>query len=211
MNSNNAASSHSRILKMVLLAFFAALIIVLQLFSGYFKIGPVSISLVLIPIVIGGIISGIGGGAFLGGVFGVICVIMGLSGMDGGTLMLLEINPFLTVLIAIGKGILAGAAGAAVFKLFMKLFGGKVYPSALLASAVVPVVNTGLFFVSAYLVFKDTLIAWAGGSATTFFGIFAALFLINFVVEFALNVVVCPVVATLLSSNRSLRPFIHKA
>ena len=54
------------------LAILSALIIVIQLISGFLKIGPVNFSFVLIPIVVGAMSIGPLGGAFLGVVFGLI-------------------------------------------------------------------------------------------------------------------------------------------
>ena len=52
-----------------------ALVVVLQLLGSFIKFGTVSISLVLVPIVVGAALYGVGAGAWLGGVFsvGVLC------------------------------------------------------------------------------------------------------------------------------------------
>ena len=59
-------------LQLVQLAILLALTIVLQTVGNNFKIGPVSISLVLIPIVLGGILHGPLAGGLFGLVFGLI-------------------------------------------------------------------------------------------------------------------------------------------
>ena len=64
--------SKQRTLQMVQLAILLALVIVLQLWGSNVKIGPTSFSLVLIPIVIGGILLGPRGGGLLGLAFGLI-------------------------------------------------------------------------------------------------------------------------------------------
>ena len=71
-----------KILKMVELAMLVALVIVLQMLGSFIKIGPLPMSFVLVPIVIGACILGSSGGAFLGAVFGVITMIMGIAGID---------------------------------------------------------------------------------------------------------------------------------
>ena len=63
---------NQRVLYLVELAMLVALVAVLQIFGGFFKIGTFSLSLVLIPIVIGSIVLGAKGGAILGGVFGLV-------------------------------------------------------------------------------------------------------------------------------------------
>ena len=55
--------------RMVGLAIFTAIIIVLQLVSTFIKFGPFSITLAMIPIVVGAAVYGAGAGAYLGGVF----------------------------------------------------------------------------------------------------------------------------------------------
>lgn len=202
--------THSKTLRMVQLAFFMALIVVFQLLSCLLSIYlPVSISLVLIPIVIGGICFGKRAGAFLGAFFGVVCLIIGVTGLDGGTQMLFTINPILTSVIAILKGAAAGFFSTLIYELIYKLVKGNVYPSALIAAIVCPVVNTGIFTVAAMMFFKDTLVLWAGGK-DTFWGIFAAVLLVNFVVEFFLNVVLCPIIAVILSKNKSFAAMIKR-
>ena len=54
-----------RIYKLVLLALLTALVVVLQLLGSFIHIGMFSISLVLIPIVVGAVIAGPLGGAWL--------------------------------------------------------------------------------------------------------------------------------------------------
>lgn len=49
-----------------------ALVVVLQLLGSFIKFGTVSISLVLVPIVVGAALYGVGAGAWLGGVFAVV-------------------------------------------------------------------------------------------------------------------------------------------
>ena len=60
---------------MVGIAVLAALVVVLQLLSSVIKIGTVSITLTLIPIVVGAAFYGPGAGAILGTVFGLVVYI----------------------------------------------------------------------------------------------------------------------------------------
>ena len=61
--------------KLVLAALMTALVVLLQYLGAFVKFGPFSISLVLIPIVIGAATCGAGIGAWLGFVFGVVVLI----------------------------------------------------------------------------------------------------------------------------------------
>lgn len=80
--------------RMTGLAIFTAIIVVLQVLCTFVRFGPFSITLALAPIIIATAIYGKGAGAYLGGVFGLVVLITGLLGWDGGTVMLLmSINP----------------------------------------------------------------------------------------------------------------------
>ena len=95
--------------RMTGLAIFTAIIVVLQVLCTFVRFGPFSITLALAPIIIATAIYGKGAGAYLGGVFGLVVLITGLLGWDGGTVMLLmSINPVACILICIVKGAAAG-------------------------------------------------------------------------------------------------------
>ena len=63
--------------KLVGTALLTAIVVVLQLVGGAIKIGTFSISLVLMPIVVGAALFGIWSGAWLGLVFGVMVMATG--------------------------------------------------------------------------------------------------------------------------------------
>ena len=65
--------------QMVMGAILAAIVIVLQYISLLIKIGPVTLTLVLIPVVIGAAHGGCGMGAWLGAVFGFAVLISGAA------------------------------------------------------------------------------------------------------------------------------------
>ena len=71
-----------------ILGVLTAIIVVLQIFGSYFRIGTISLSFVLVPIVIGGILTGVIGGTILGFIFGVITLVMGIVGADQFTFIL---------------------------------------------------------------------------------------------------------------------------
>ena len=104
------------VLKLVQLALLTAIVIAFQLMGSFIHITPnTSISLVLIPIVIGAIIIGPLGGAFLGLVFGAITLWAGISGTDPFTQLLFNAQPIATALICLGKATLAGLCAGLVF------------------------------------------------------------------------------------------------
>lgn len=171
---------------MVGVGLLTALVVVLQFLGGMIPpIGGFSISLVLIPIVIGAAVYGPGVGAFLGGVFGVIVTINCINGTDVGGAMVFQANPALCILVVIAKGILAGLAAGWVYKL---LKNKNAYVAMLCCAIVCPLVNTGVFVACMLTFFKDVLAAWAGGGDIIAY-VLSGLVLANFVPELIINVI----------------------
>ncbi len=120
------------------LALFTAIIVVLQLLGSFIKFGPFSISLVLIPIVVGAAVYGPKAGAYLGGVFGVVVLIACIAGWDMGGSLMWNANPLLTALVCVGKGALAGlAAGADIATYVLTGLVGVNFVAELLLNVVV--------------------------------------------------------------------------
>lgn len=184
--------------RLVTLAIFTALIIVLQLVANVAKVGPVSITLSLVPIVVGAALYGVGAGAYLGGVFGLVVLICCISGLDLGGAVLWNVSPPLTALVCLGKGITAGACAGGVYRTLSGRVGAVA--GALCAGVVCPVVNTGLFCLSMVLFFRETLTAWAGGADLLYYIIFG-LAGINFLVELAVNLVLGPVIVRIINAR----------
>lgn len=182
-----------------LLGMFAAIVVVLQLLSYTVKIGNFSLSLVLIPIVLSGIMFGSGFGAVIGGVFGAVTFIASAAGLDGGGNILFAASPWLTALICLAKG----AAAGAVAGLFRPLRDKKPTLAVILASAAVPVVNTGLFILGMLTFFGDILTEWAGGTPVVTY-IIISLTGINFLIELVINMVMSPVIMRLIPSIKRL-------
>ncbi len=186
-------SSHARILRMVQIALFAALVAVLQVLSTVIPMPYVKITLTLIPVVLGGVYFGKGAGVFLGAVFGVVVTGFTVSGLDGGAFMMFQARPIMTVFICIAKGMLAGLAAAWVFEVLHKKFSRST--SILLSAAVAPIVNTAFFCVFLFIFYPEILQTWAGGTDVWLY-MLTVLVGINFVVEFLLNIILCPIIGT---------------
>ena len=177
------------IVRMAGIALMMAMVVVMQAIGG--MIPPVSgfsISLVLIPIVLGAAVFGPKAGAFLGGTFGVIVYINCMTGADPSGAMVFQASPVLCFLVVMGKGILAGLGAGAVYRL---LKGTNPYLAMLAAAIVCPVINTGVFVASMFLFFMDVLSAWAGGGDLLGYAM-TVLVLANFVPELILNVAFSP-------------------
>lgn len=180
---------NAKIRRMASVALLMALVIVMQFVGGMIPpVGGFSISLVLIPIVLGSALYGPCVGALLGGTFGVIVYINCVTGADVGGAMVLQASPLLCFLVVMGKGILAGVASGWVYRL---LKGLNPYIAMLCAAVVCPMVNTGVFIVCMLTFFKDVLSVWAGGGDLVAY-ILTGLVLANFVPELIINVVFSP-------------------
>ena len=202
----NETNSLRKTKTLVGMAIFTAIVVVLQLIASFVKFGFFTPSLVLIPIVIGTAIYGIKAGAWLGFVFGVVVLIACITGADQGGYLMWGVNPAVTALICVGKGVACGALAGLTYQLLHH----KNQILATVAAAVVcPVVNTGLFCLGAVAVFKPLLLEWAAGwavqngmeavSLVTY--VFLGLIGINFLVELLINVVLSPVVVRILKAR----------
>ena len=203
-----ANARNKSILKMVELAMLVALVVVLQLLGSFIKIGPLPMSFVLVPIVIGACLLGAKEGALLGAVFGVITMVMGVTGVDVFSFLLWEANPFWFVVICILKATAAGFCSGLVYKLLGKAFGDKyTYLRTVLASITAPIVNTGIFVVGMLVFFFDTMQGLPAlfpdafgqyGSAVEL--VFLGLAGVNFIGEFVVNLVLSPAMVRIIDT-----------
>lgn len=173
-----------------LLGMFTAITVVLQLLSYAIKIGTFNLSLVLIPIVLAAVLYGPKYGAILGAVFGVVVTLASAFGLDAGGNVLFQSAPILTTLVCIFKGAFAGLFAGLVAT---PLKGKNIYLAVVLAAVIAPITNTGLFVLSMFLFFKDTLTVWAGGADIVYYAI-VGLVGINFIIELIINIALSPAV-----------------
>ena len=105
---------------LVLCAILTGLVVILQFMGAFIKFGMFSISLVLIPIVIGTATCGCKIGAWLGLVFGIVVLI------SGDAAAFLSVNAIGTVITVLLKGTLCGFAAGLVYKVFSKTLSLKI-------------------------------------------------------------------------------------
>jgi len=108
---------------MVLLAMLSGILLIMSFTPlGYLNIGPLAISLNMIPVAIGAVALGPGGGAFLGAVFGITSCLqcVGIGGTSAMGVILFEINPILTILQRFATRVLAGWLTGIVYLLLHK-------------------------------------------------------------------------------------------
>ncbi len=188
-------SSRQKTEKLVLTALFTALVAVLAYVGGFIKIGSLaSISLTLIPVVLGSALLGPLVGAWLGGVAGAVFFLTA----DAAFWLSLSIPG--TIITVMVKGVVAGLAAGLVYRATEKI---NRYLAIVLAAIVCPVVNTGIFLLGCLVFFMDAVTAMAQGEGM---GLFAYLIIVfvgfNFVFELLSNLLLSPALLRLLSLRR---------
>ena len=182
--------------KLVLGAVMTALVVVLQLLGSFIKLGPFSVSLVLVPIVIGAAMCGWKIGAWLGFVFGLVVLI------SGDAAPFYAINVPGTIATVLVKGTLCGLLAGLAYKLLEK---NNRYLAVMISAIVCPVVNTGVFLLGCKLFFMSAINEWgfASGFATATEYMFLGLAGGNFLFELAVNIILSPTILTVLKFNKN--------
>ncbi len=195
----------TKTLRLVQMGLLSGLIILLQMYVVIPLPGSLTLSLVLIPIVVGAVLYGKNAGALLGGVFGLVVTIMSIQGQMGVlTTMMVEYNAVLTAAVCMLKGIAAGWVAGWVADLFKS----RRFVGILLAAAAAPIVNTGIFVLGMITVFKDVMLDFAAKnnlevtSALTFAVVVLVGF--NFVIELAANLILSPAIASIVNAIKKL-------
>ena len=174
---------------------FTAIVVVLQLLGSFIKLGPFSISLVLVPIVVGAALYGYKAGAWLGFVFGLAVL------LSGDAALFMTINVPGTLITVLAKGTLAGLLSGLCYKLVEK-FNPTL---AVTVSAVVcPIVNTGVFLLGCVVFFMDTIEGWAAASGYASAGadLVVAMVGFNFLLELLANILLGPVIVRLIGLGK---------
>ena len=176
---------------MVGVGLFTAIVVVLQLLGGGIKFGMFSISLVLVPIVVGSAVYGWKAGAWLGFAFGAAVL------LSGDASAFLSVDAIGTVLVVLLKGVCCGLAAGIAYKLFSKV--NRVF-AVFVAAVICPLVNTGIFLLGCRIFFYETVAEWGAGlgfaNATAY--MFLGLAGVNFLIEMAVNIVLAPVIVRLI-------------
>ena len=185
MSNQNRISTQN----LVMYAVLTAIVVIMQLLGSFIIFGPFSISLVLVPIVIGAAICGPKAGAWLGGVFGLTVL------LSGDAAAFLQISVPGTIITVLLKGVLSGFLAGLAFKALENIN----FVVAIFAAAIVcPIVNTGIFLLGCFVFFMDTIRAWAGGSENVAAYIIYVLVGGNFLFEMGANIILSPVIVRLL-------------
>lgn len=143
--------------KMVTLAMLSAVLLVMSFTPlGYLNIGPLAISLNMIPVGIGAIVLGPVGGMILGGMFGITSFMqcLGIGGTSAMGVLLFEISPVLAFIQRFVPRLLAGLLAGFIYCLVDKLINGTV--AGFVTGFCAALLNTILFMLSLVLLFGNT-------------------------------------------------------
>lgn len=183
---------NSKTKKIVGIGLFTAIVLVLQFLGGGIKFGMFSISLVLVPIVVGAAVYGWQAGAWLGFVFGIAVL------LSGDAAAFLAVDPLGTVLTVLIKGAAAGFISGVVY-IWLKRY--NTILAVVCAAVICPIVNTGVFLLGCQLFFLETVAEW--GAAAGFEDVASYMFLglagVNFLIELGTNLLLGPVIVRLIS------------
>jgi len=192
------APKENHVSTIVGLGVLTAIVIILQALALNIRFGVFSITLVLVPIIVGAALYGYKAGAWLGLVFGTIVL------LTGDAAPFLAVNAPGTVFTVLAKGILAGLIAGLVYTAAAKK---NALLAAILAGIVAPVVNTGIFLIGCRLFFYDTIQGWA--SAAGFENAAAYMFVglagVNFLVELVINLALAAAVVQIVKIAKKSR------
>lgn len=181
----------NKVRRLVGTAILVAIVIVLQLLGQFIKIGPASITLVLLPIVIGAAMYGPGAGAILGLTFSVVVL------LQPDTAFFYGMSVLGTVVTVLAKGVLSGFLAGLIYR---ALEHKNPILGVILAAVICPIINTGIFFLGCLVFFADALAATGIENVAMY--VIVAYIGFNFIAEFLTNVLCCPVIVRLLHTIR---------
>ncbi len=197
MKKNNPRAFSTE--RMVTAAVMTALVIIMQLlgsFTAFF--GPFSTAVALLPIVIGAALCGVGIGAWLGLVFGIVVL------ASGGAAFFLVFDVAGTIVTVLVKGVACGLAAGLAYKLLNKF---NKYLAVVAAAVLCPITNTAVFLLGCAVFFMDdsARIAESLGSDASGMAVFVALAFANFLIEVLTNLLLSPVIIKLLNIKKRIK------
>ena len=142
---------------LVLISVLGAILLVMSFTPlGYLNIGPLAISLNMIPVGIAAVALGPVAGAILGGIFGITSFLqcLGIGGVSAMGVILFDISPVLAFVQRFVPRVLAGLLAGLVYRGAGKLMGRSV--AAFVTGFCAALFNTVLFMLSLVLLFGNT-------------------------------------------------------
>lgn len=192
--------------ELTLLGLLTAVLLVMSFTPlGYLNLGPLAITLNMIPVAIGAIALGPAGGAVLGGVFGITSFLqcLGIGGTSAMGVATFEISPFLTFIHRFFPRLITGVATGYIFRLMKTVLNRTI--AGFVAGFSAAFLNTALFMSTLVLFFgrTDYLQSLINGKSII---VFIITFVgINAVFEMLVSTIVSGMLAKALEKARLIR------
>ncbi len=157
---NNTKNS-AKVRYLTRMALLLAIIIILTVFNiGNIPVGPIVATIYQVPVIIGAIILGTGAGCILGGVWGILCFILALTGQttDIVALAVIQQNVFLYFVIAFVPRLLTGLFAGLIYKGLNSIIKEKLnIITFAITGALGSLCNTVLYLGALYIFIKELL------------------------------------------------------
>ena len=194
MKSNTSVKTR----KLVGVAMFAAVIVVVQTLTTFVWPGVIPMNLVLPVIVMGAILYGRQSGAILGMTFAAIVIWSGISGQAAISTIMWEGSPIIMVASNLIRGAATGFFAAMIYNATAKK---DTNVRILITAALTPIINTGIFIATLLVFFQEILRDRAGDTNVLVFTFFTFTGF-NFILEMVVNIGLVSVIATVLSATK---------
>ena len=182
----------SKVRETALTAVLAAIVLLMAFTPlGYLRVGPVSITFLVIPVVIGGMTLGPVRGGFLGAVFGATSFAQCFMGDLFGA-ALAALSPVATAVACFVPRILIGVVAGALFPALLKV--SRSHVLAFVGTAVAGTLTNTILFVGMVVGFFQS--SYFGGSP--FWTIFVGFFTVNVALELVVGVIVSAALSAVL-------------
>ncbi|BDR56346.1 ECF transporter S component [Xylocopilactobacillus apis] len=189
--------NHKKIFRIAILSVFIALIIAQSFlpFLGYITLIPgfPQVTTLHLTVILAGLLLGPLDGLIIGFFWGLTSLIVAYTTPPGGLAVLIFQNPIISIIPRILTGLIAGM----IYKPFKKLSRFKRSFGAILASIFGTSVNTIGVILLSWLLIAEKVVKFQHISGNFFIGLLS-IFMVNFVLEIILSVIVCPIISELL-------------
>lgn len=165
-----------------------ALEIVFQVIGNYLNIGPANINISLVPVVLAAVLCGPMSGAILGFFNGIMALFA-----PSTIAFFMPVNVGATIIVCLLKCTLAGAIAGFVFKALKKK---NQLMGLIVASILVPIINTGIFSVGALLFFRPLLQSSvdSGKFPNIYLSLILGMITWNFIIEIVSTIILAPTI-----------------
>lgn len=186
------SNTSSKVRETALTAVLAAIVLLMAFTPlGYLRVGPVSITFLVIPVVIGGMTLGPVRGGFLGAVFGATSFAQCFMGDLFGA-ALAALSPVATAVACFVPRILIGVVAGVLFPALLKV--SRSHVLAFVGTAVAGTLTNTILFVGMVVGFFQS--SYFDGSP--FWTIFVGFFTVNVALELVVGVIVSAALSAVL-------------